>query len=36
MMEDLDEQKKIEREDGPARQNAPTFHWNIRNKSKDE
>ena len=36
MMEDLDEQKKIEREDEPARQNAPTFHWNIRNKSKDE
>jgi len=36
MTEELDDQKKTEREDGPARQNAPTFHWNIRNKSKDE
>ena len=36
MKTDLDEQKTIEREDGKARQNEPTFYWTIRNKSKDE
>ena len=36
MTTELDEQKTIEREDGKARQNDPTFYWAIRNKSKDE
>ena len=36
MKTELDEQKTIEREDGKARQNEPTFYWTIRNKSKDE
>ncbi len=36
MMEDLNDQKKIEREDGKAKQNDSTFYWTIRNKSKDE
>ena len=36
MTEELDDQKKTERQDGPARQNPSTFHWKIRNKSKDE
>ena len=36
MKTEIEEQKTIEREDGKARQNDPTFYWAIFNKSKDE
>ena len=36
MKSEIEEQKTIEREDGKARQNDPTYYWAIFNKSKDE
>ena len=36
MKTEIEEQKTIDRADGKARQNDPTFYWAIFNKSKDE